>query len=69
LVVRVLRTHGIEVVDGGVGRTRHGGGNRQVLRVDAVKDGEFRTHDLANPIGWLDDRTVDRVLFAFGPLQ
>ena len=29
-----------------------------------VPAGEFRTHDLALPLDWLDDGSVDRVLFA-----
>lgn len=30
----------------------------------AVPAGEFRTHDLAQPLDWLSDGSVDRVLFA-----
>ncbi|UXA18085.1 class I SAM-dependent methyltransferase [Mycobacterium sp. SMC-4] len=29
-----------------------------------VPDGSFRTHDLADPLDWIDDHTVDRVLLA-----
>jgi SAM-dependent methyltransferase len=34
------------------------------LAQQRVPTGTFRTHDLAYPLDWLDDQTVDRVLFA-----
>lgn len=34
------------------------------LAQQRVPTGAFRTHDLAEPLDWLDDHTVDHVLFA-----